>query len=139
MQTKPAHKPAYWSVFADHWRRLRNQLIASPGFQKWAFKIPGVRSIARHRATSLFDVVAGFVYSQILYACVRLDLFNLLDKQPRSVTDLMTVFDMPEDSVVCLLKAAASLDLVEMNSDGRYTLGPQGAAMMANPWLMVMV
>ncbi len=139
MQTKPDHKPSYWSVCADHWRRLRNQLIASPGFQKWAFKIPGVRHIARHRANSLFDVVAGFVYSQILYACVRLNLFNLLDKQPRSVTDLMTVFEMPEDSVLCLLKAAASLDLAEMNSDGRYTLGPQGAAMMANPWLTVMV
>jgi demethylspheroidene O-methyltransferase len=136
---KSGDKSSYWSYCADRWRHIRNQLIASPGFQKWAFKIPGIRTIARHRANSLFDVVAGFVYSQILYACVRLDLFNLLDKQPRSVRDLMTMFDMPEDSVICLLKAASSLDLVEVNSDGCYTLGPQGAAIIANPWLVAMV
>ena len=34
--------------------------------------------IAERNARALFDLCAGFVYSQILFACVQLDLFRLL-------------------------------------------------------------
>ncbi|MCC7280468.1 MAG: methyltransferase, partial [Chromatiaceae bacterium] len=51
---------------------MRNRLLASPAFQRWAVDFPLTRPIAQRRARALFDVTAGFVYSQILFACVRL-------------------------------------------------------------------
>ena len=55
---------------------LRNRLIADPRFQRWAAASPLTRLIARRRTRELFDLCAGFVYSQILLACVRLRLFE---------------------------------------------------------------
>jgi demethylspheroidene O-methyltransferase len=57
-------------------RSLRNRLLASPGFQRWAAAFPLTRPVARRHTRELFDLVAGFVYSQVLAACVALDLFE---------------------------------------------------------------
>ena len=45
-------------------------------FQRFAASFALTRPIARRRAGALFDLCAGFVYSQILFACVRLKLFD---------------------------------------------------------------
>ena len=45
-----------------------DRLFASPRFQRWAAAFPLTRPIARRRARGLFDLVAGFVYSQVLFA-----------------------------------------------------------------------
>ncbi len=44
---------------------------------------PLTRKLAQRRARALFDLCAGFVYSQILFACVKLDVFELLRDGPR--------------------------------------------------------
>ena len=43
-------------------------LLASPRFRRWAAAFPLTRPIARRRARELFDLCAGFVYSQVLLA-----------------------------------------------------------------------
>ena len=52
----------------------RDRVLASPRFQAWAAAMPLTRPIARKRARALFDLCAGFVYSQVLVACVRREL-----------------------------------------------------------------
>ncbi len=47
-----------------------------PDFQRFAGTFVLTRPIARRRAGALFDLCAGFVYSQILLACVRLAAFR---------------------------------------------------------------
>ena len=70
----------------EHWPRLsrwsvaRDRLLSSPRFQRWAATFVLTRPIARRRARDLFDLVAGFVYSQVLLACVRLRLFDILSE-----------------------------------------------------------
>ena len=54
--------------------RWRERLLTSPAFQRWAEANLLTRWIARRRATQVFDLMAGFVYSQVLLACVRLGL-----------------------------------------------------------------
>ncbi len=49
----------------------RDRLLLSPDFQRAASRFPPSRPIARHYAASAFDLCAGFVYSQVLFACVR--------------------------------------------------------------------
>ena len=49
--------------------------MTSPAFYRWAISNPLTRWVTRRRAAQLFDVMAGFVHSQVLLACVRLHVF----------------------------------------------------------------
>jgi demethylspheroidene O-methyltransferase len=126
------------SIF-DSWLGWRNRLLASPGFQRWAAAFPLTRPIARRRARELFDIVAGFVYSQVLFACVRLKLFDVLAEGPKTLDEVAKRVDLPPEGALRLLRAAASLRLVAPCGDKRYALGELGAAMIGNPGIAAMV
>ena len=121
------------------WLAFRNGLISKPGFQRWAAGFPLTRPIARRRARALFDLVGGFVYSQVLFACVELRLFDVLAKGPMPIAELAARFGLSEDAATTLLKAAAALDLAERFPDGRFGLGQLGAALRGNPSLNAMI
>jgi len=131
----------------DRWIDWRNRLLSDPRFQRWAADFPLTRPIARSRAKGLFDLVAGFVYSQTLAACVRLDLFRILNDGPMSVGALADRLDLPVEATARLLGAAASLRLVEpagrdgsdSQTSARYALGVQGAALLGNAGLLEMI
>ena len=98
---------------------LRDSILANPGFQRFAGTFALTRPIARRRAGALFDLCAGFVYSQILLACVRLKLFDHLAAGPLSPDDLSSRLSLPLDATVLLLDAAVSLKLAQRRSAGR--------------------
>ena len=87
----------------------------------------------------MFDLCAGFVYSQILLACVRLKLFDHLADGPLSAAELSSRLPLEADATVLLLDAAVSLKLVQRRSAGRYGLGPLGAALLGNPGVIGMI
>ncbi|MES2195154.1 MAG: methyltransferase [Pseudomonadota bacterium] len=118
---------------------VRDSILASPGFQRFAGTFALTRPIARKRAGALFDLCAGFVYSQILLTCVRLKLFDQLSGGPRSPGELSSRLSLSLDSTVLLLDAAVSLKLAQRRSAGRYGLGPLGAALMGNPGVVAMI
>jgi demethylspheroidene O-methyltransferase len=123
----------------ERWVGLRNRLIASPRFQHWAGRFFLTRPIARKRARALFDLVAGFVYSQTLAACVRLKLFDMLAAGPLAVDELAQRMGLDDHAAIRLLKAGAALDLLEPLPDGRFALGQLGAALAGNPGLAAMI
>lgn len=83
-------------------------------------------------------MLAGFVYSQVLTACIRLDIFNALKAGPRDVAGLAAALDVPAPELSQLLRAAAALDLVEPIG-AQYALGVQGAALLGNAGLGEMI
>lgn len=120
------------------WIRTRNRLLSSPGFQAWAGRFPLTRWQARSEAAGLFDLVAGFIHSQVLAAVVELRLCERLAAGPQDEAALATHCDLPPDSMRRLLRAAASLGLVEpLGRD--WALGPRGAALLGNPGVVAMV
>lgn len=121
--------------FRERWIRWRNTRLSDPRFQNWAARFPLTRPIARRQSAALFDTVAGFVYAQVLAACVELDLFRLIGTGSIDATAL----DLPVEAAERLLKAAAVLDLTEALGDGRYAVGRRGAAMLGNPGIAAMV
>jgi demethylspheroidene O-methyltransferase len=123
----------------DRWFAWRDRLLASARFQRWAAAFPLTRPVARRRARALFDLCAGFVYSQVLYACVRLQLFDLLRAGPATPHDLSPYLGLSPDATERLLAAAASLGLVERRPLGRFGLGPLGAAMADQPAIAALV
>lgn len=125
--------------FRLRWIGLRNRLIAAPGFQRWARRLPLLRGVARGRAASLFDLTAGFVYSQVLLACVRLRLCDHLAAGPVLAATLAPRLDLPAEACLRLLRAAAALGLAEALPDGRFALGETGAALRGNPGVTAMI
>lgn len=114
------------------WLALRDRLLASEGFHRFAAWFPFTRPIARREAKALFDLVAGFVYSQILYACVRLNLFQILSAGPQSLEALAQQLRLTPDAAQRLLSAAESLRLVEHRGQNQWGLGMLGGVMVSN-------
>ncbi len=125
--------------WTDRYLAVRDRWLSSPRFQRWAAAFPLTRPTARKRARALFDVCAGFVYSQILFACVRLKLFDLLFAGPLTAAEIAQTLKLPPHSTDRLLEAAVSLRLIEKRAGGRFGLGALGAAMVGNPAVGAMV
>ena len=125
--------------WSDRYLAVRDRWLTNPRFQRWAAAFPLTRPTARHRARALFDVCAGFVYSQILFACVRLKLFDLLAAGPLPVADVAERLNLPPESTERLIDAAVSLRLLEKRGGGRVGLGALGAAVLGNPGVGAMV
>jgi demethylspheroidene O-methyltransferase len=130
----------------ERWYGWRDRQIASPAFRRWAARFPLTRPLTRRRAGQLFDLVAGFTYTQVLLACVRLRLFDRLAGGPASAEALAPQLAMPLDACVRLLDAAVALRLLERRERRRapggkplYALGPLGAPMVDNQALTAMV
>lgn len=128
-------KPFFWG----DWFTLRDSLLGSARFQRWAVAFPPTRWIVKRRAQALFDLCAGFVYSQVLSACVTLRLFEHLAGGPQTVAALAPRLSLSEDATLRLLEAARSLDLVAKRSPRAYGLGSLGAALRGNPGVAAMI
>lgn len=132
-------QPEIIMSWMDRYYAVRDRWLTNPRFRNWAAAFPLTRGTARRRARALFDVCAGFVYTQILYACVRLKIFDLLSLGPQTASSIAETLQLPRDSIDRLLEAAVSLRLVEKRMAGRFGLGPLGAAMVGNPSVAAMV
>jgi demethylspheroidene O-methyltransferase len=125
--------------WSDRLHAWRDRLVMSHRFQRLATRFPLTRPIARRRARQLFDLCAGFAYSQVLFACVRLRLLHHLRDGPLALDDLARRLDLPNDAAERLLLAATSLGLVTRRGSARFGLGELGAALLGTPGLEAMV
>ncbi len=123
----------------ETWRGWRDRLLSNPRFVRWASAFPLTRPVARQRARALFDLCAGFVYSQVLFAAVQVRLLDHLADGPKSLEVLAEEMDLPVERAARLINAAASLDLVEPRANRRFGLGSLGAAFLGNPGVRAMV
>ncbi len=137
--TMPASKPQRRASFRDSLWAARDRLLASPSFQRWASDFPLTRGIAQRRARALFDLCAGFVYSQVLFACIQLNLFAILAEGPQSHGTLSRRLSLAPDATRRLLAAACSLELVSQRGQDRYGLGGLGAALLGNPSVAALI
>ena len=121
------------------WVLWRNRMLGNPRFQHWAARNIFTRGVARRRAAAQFDLVAGFVYSQILAAFVEAGLLDFLDGALRSDAALAAHLRLPPDASDRLLCAAAALDLAESPQPGFWTLGRAGAELKPNHGAQAMI
>ncbi|WP_457103747.1 methyltransferase [Methylobacterium sp. P5_C11] len=126
-------------AWADRWLAWRNRLVANPRFQRWAAGFPLTRRIARRNTRALFDLCAGFVYAQVLTACIRLELFAVLADGPLTVDELARRLDLPPVNARTLLRAADSLGLLRTLPGDRFGLADLGAALVGNPGIAAMI
>ncbi len=123
----------------EAWFALRDRWLASARFRRLAAALPFLRPIARLRARALFDLCAGFAYSQVLAACVRLDLFRILADGPQSIGSLAPRLGLGLEPATRLLRAAVALRLAARHGADRYGLGALGAPLVGNDAVCAMV
>lgn len=122
----------------DEARSRIYQRLGTREFQARALGSPLLRPVARRRARALFDLCAGFTYSQVLSACVRLDLLEQVRNQARSVEALARATGVAEYRLQALVDAAVALKLLRRAPAG-IGLGPAGAALLGNPGVLAMI
>ncbi|HRD75425.1 MAG TPA: methyltransferase [Hyphomicrobiaceae bacterium] len=111
----------------------------STRFQRWAARMPLVRGKAAREAQAAFDLCAGFVYSQTLFASVKLGVLKAVADGPIGLEALVARTGLPQQSARTLINAAIALGLLSRRSHGRIGLGMRGAAISANPGIAAMV
>jgi len=117
----------------------RNRLIASPRFQRWATRFPLTRWLVRKQASDIFDLMAGFVYTQILLACTQINLFDILANGALSFDDLQKRIPLKPAGLRRLLDAAVAIKLLVKRKDDRYALSMMSAPLVGNIAILEMV
>ncbi len=117
----------------------RNRVVSAPRFQAWAAAFPLTRRLVRRDGERLFDLMAGFTYSQVLMASVELGLLNALADGPLAADELAARSGMAPERIAVLCQAAAALGLLDRTGAGAYRLGRLGAEIVAVPGLTALI
>jgi len=118
---------------------LVDRWMTSDTLYRWSVANPLTRWVTRIRARKVFDLMAGFVYSQVLLACVRLRILETVAERPRTLDELAQATQLPAAGLQRLLQSALALELLELRSRGRFGLGPLGAPVAGHAGIRAMV
>lgn len=132
----PVRRNRGWAARFWAWR---DGILASQAFQRWAAGFPLTRPIALHRSRQVFDLVAGFVYSQTVLATVRLGLPSFLQRGSRTTEEIALETGLGVDAAERLVSAGIALHLFRRTRDGRVGLGRLGAPLVGNDALAAML
>lgn len=121
-----------WAAQVDDW-------MTRPALHRQALSNPLTRWLVRRRSAALFELMAGFVHSQVLLACVRLRLLETVLDHPRTLDELAKLTQLPAPGLQRLLESAVSMRLLDHRSRGRYGLGALGAPVATHPGIRDMV
>ena len=127
------------ATFRDAWQSRLERWYAHPALYRWSLSNPLTRWLTRRRTRKLFDLMAGFVHSQVLLGCVRLDLFRALYQAPTSLHDLARRTGLAPAVLQRLLLSAVALGLLEHRSQGRFGLGPLGVPLAQHEGIAQMI
>ena len=132
----PGWARAAWREPFDRWW---DRCLTSQSFYRWSVSNPLTRWFTRRRSRQVFDLMAGFVYSQILLACVRLHIFTRVQDQPQSLDALAEQTQVNPAALQRLLNSAVALQLLTLRGDRCYGLGPLGAPVAAFDGIRAMI
>ncbi|MEY3408798.1 MAG: Demethylspheroidene O-methyltransferase [Pseudomonadota bacterium] len=115
------------------------RLYASPRLYSFSLTNPFTRWVTRRRTQKLFDLMAGFVHTQVMLGCIRLDLFKMLHQAPADLQQIAARVNMPAPVLQRLLLSAVSLGLLECRSQSRFGLGPLGVPLATHDGIAAMI
>lgn len=131
----PDHSLGFWSNL----RKRSADLIASPAFQSWAARFPLTKRMARKDGERLFDLVAGFAYSQALSAIVSLELPARLASGPKRADALALETGLSVEAMTRLCQAGTAMKLLASDRQGAFRLARLGNALRGVPGLQEMI
>ncbi|MCR9146516.1 MAG: acetylserotonin O-methyltransferase [Rhodobacteraceae bacterium] len=115
------------------------RLIARPDVQNMASALPFGRGMARRDGAEIFEILQGFVASQVLGALIESGILRDLLDGAQGAEALGFAHGVPADRMEQLLRGGAALGLLRRGRDGRYGLARKGAAILGVPGLEGMI
>lgn len=101
--------------------------------------LPFARAIARRDGEKIFDILQGFVKSQVLLALVELQVLRKLLERPATAEQLSLACQVPPDRMARLLNAGVAMGLLKRGRNEDYALARRGAAILGVPGLCEMI
>lgn len=105
-----------------------NNLVAKPSFHSFIKKIPIIRQLAFNEGEKIYDLVAGFVYSQILLAFIELSLIDFFISGRKNIDEISKYTGLSNNKCLLLCNAATSIGLLKKRRDSTFKLTRLGAA-----------
>ena len=127
------------STWMDGIHDRMDRWLTHPRLHRWALSNPLSRWFMRRRTTQIFDLMSGFVYSQVLLSCVRLNIFTIVRQAPVTLEELAARTQLSSAALQRLVLSAVSLNLLEPRSRERIGLGPLGAPIAAHEGIRAMI
>ena len=126
----------WWTQLQTHFEQQRS----GPQAYVWARSRWWARWLVRRRTLRLFGWMGGFVHSQVLLACVQLRLFERLpERDGQTLETLAGSLAVPAARLQPLLASACAMELLALDPQGRYALGPLGRVVRSHPGIAQMV
>ncbi|QFU09759.1 Demethylspheroidene O-methyltransferase [Rhodobacteraceae bacterium THAF1] len=111
--------------------------VSDPAFQNKAARFPLTRPFVRAEGARMFDLVAGFVQSQMLQALVKLDVLERC-RSPQTVAALAPDLGLSVDRADLLCRAGVAMGLLSLDG-AHFTTTPRGAVLGSVPGLTDMI
>lgn len=127
-----AHPASHETSLLDRLVLGWNRLLSSRRFQRLTMAFPLTRPVALGRSRAVFDLCAGFVYTQTVLACLDLGLLDLLSDRPLTAREVSARIGVTERKTQGLLEAAESIGLLRRMRGDRFALGRHGAPLLHN-------
>ena len=116
-----------------------NLLFASAKFQNLVSDIPIIRAFARKEGEEIFDLVMGFVNSQVLWALIDLKVLERLMNGPLTQFEIAAQVGLSSERAEVLLQGAVALGLLRRKSQNKFRLSRKGASLLGVPGLTEMI
>lgn len=113
--------------------KIRDQFLLNDRLRKFIENSVFFKPFVRAQAEEIFDLVSGFVYSQILFACVSLNLFEKLKSGPINIKELSVSCEIDFPEMLRLVEGASALGLLEKREDESVGLGFKGIVILTKP------
>ncbi len=134
VQSEARHKASRsWRVFK------LSRMFGSEKFQLWASSVPILKRFAKAEGEAIFDLVMGFVSSQVLWALVELRILHSLVDGPRTAAQIASNNSLSEERAEILMNGAVALGLIRLKSKRFYVLSRKGASLLGVPGLTDMI
>ena len=126
-----------------HWRdgvsAWLDKILTRPHIYRWALSNPITRWFTQYRTRQVFDLMAGFVHTQVLLGCVRLHILEHVMASPKTLAELSALTKVPAAGLQRLVQSAVTLSLLEHRGQYRFGLGPLGAPIVSHPGIQAMI
>jgi demethylspheroidene O-methyltransferase len=124
--------------------------MASPSVYRWSIEYAFTRWFTQRKTRKVFELMAGFVHSQVLLSCVRLGILSRLQKEPATLAELAHLTQLPEERLERLVLSAVAIGLIDKRGNKRapgfddqskalYALGSLGLPVVSYPGIAAMV
>lgn len=115
------------------------RLVARPDIQARIARTPVLKRFARREGAEIFDLIQGFVRSQVLFALVDLGVLERLGQGPLKPRAIAVSTGLPEARAELILRAGVAIGVLKSARGGAFALSRKGAALTGVPGLTDMI